>query len=60
MKLYEHGVYLINGTELVEDGSDAAAAVQSKTGEAVTKEAAAKNTIAYGILGSFRRQGHQG
>ena len=58
MKLYEHGVYLINGTELVEDGSDAAAAVQSKTGEAVTKEAAAKNTIAYGILEEHNTSGN--
>ena len=50
MKLYESGVYLVNGTELIADGSDAAAAIQHKTGTAVTKEQAAENTIAYGIL----------
>ena len=50
MKLYENGVYLVNGTELVEEGADALTAVKSKTGLAVTKEEAAQNTIAYGIL----------
>lgn len=58
MKLYENGVYLINGTELVEDGPDATAAVLSKTGNAVTKEEAAKNTIAYGILKDHNTSGN--
>ena len=31
MKLYENGVYLINGRDLVEDGKDAAEAVKNKT-----------------------------
>lgn len=42
IKLYDNGVYLKNGTEIIED-----------TGKAVTaisKEEAAKNTIAYSIL----------
>ena len=50
MKLYENGVYLVNGTELVEDNQDAVAAIKSKTGETVSKEACAKETIAYNIL----------
>ena len=50
MKLYESGVYLVNGTELIADSNDAAAEIQHKTGAAVTKEQAAQNTIAYGIL----------
>ena len=50
MKLYDNGVYLLNGTELVEDGKDAAEIIKSKTGESVSKEEAKKNTIAYGIL----------
>lgn len=50
MKLYDGGVYLVNGNELIADGSDALAAVKSKTGAAVTKEQAAASTIAYGIL----------
>ncbi len=50
MKLYENGVYLVNGNELVEDNGDAANEILSKTGQNITKEEAAKNTIAYGIL----------
>lgn len=46
MKLYDSGVYLVNGKEIMTD----AAEVQQKTGKAVTKEQAAENTIAYGIL----------
>ena len=52
MKLYEKGVYLVNGTEIVEDGPDAAAALSAKTGKAVEKAAAAKETMAWGILHS--------
>lgn len=50
MKLYDSGVYLVNGNELIADGSDALAAVKSRTGAEITKEQAAQNTIAYGIL----------
>lgn len=37
MKLYDSGVYLVNGKEIMTD----AAEVQQKTGKAVTKEQAA-------------------
>ena len=50
MKLYDSGVYLVNGTELIADGADAAAAVKSRTGADITKAQAAEGTIAYGIL----------
>ena len=50
IKLYERGAYLLNGTEIIEDVNDAQAAVAAKTGQQVTKEEAAKNTIAYSIL----------
>jgi len=50
IKLYEHGAYLLNGTEIIEDVNDVQAAVAAKTGQQVTKEEAAKNTIAYSIL----------
>ena len=50
IKLDEHGAYLLNGTEIIEDVNDAQAAVAAKTGQQVTKEEAAKNTIAYSIL----------
>ena len=57
MKLYENGVYLIGGTELVEDTPEAAAAIQAKTGKTVSREEAAKNTIAYGILADHNTSG---
>ncbi len=50
MKLYEKGVYLINGNELVEDSATALDEIAAKTGASVTKEQAAQGTIAYGIL----------
>ena len=50
MKLYDSGAYLVNGSELVADGAEALSAVAAKTGVTTTKEDAAKNTIAYGIL----------
>ena len=58
MKLYENGVYLINGTELVEAVPGAEEAVQAKTGKAISKEEAAKNTIAYGILSAHNTSGN--
>ena len=42
IKLYENGVYLLNGTEIVEDTGN----VQVP----LTKEEATQNTMAYGIL----------
>lgn len=57
MKLYDSGVYLINGTELVPDSAQAAAIIQSKTGKEVTKEQAAEGTIAYGILKEHNTSG---
>ena len=50
IELLETGAYLINGTELVADNADAAAAIKAKTGKDADKAAAKKNTIAYGIL----------
>ena len=50
IQLYKHGAYLLNGTELVEDTPEAAAILQSKLGTVPTKEEAAQNTMAYGIL----------
>lgn len=51
VKLYEKGAYLLNGTEIVADGSEQAAILASKLGDNYpSKEAAAKNTMAYSIL----------
>ena len=58
MKLYENGVYLVNGSELIEDAPSAAEEILSKTGKSITKEEAAKNTIAYGILEAHNTSGN--
>ena len=52
IELLKGGAYLVNGVDIIEDAPEAAAAVKSKTGLEVSKEAAAKQTIAYGILES--------
>jgi aconitate hydratase len=50
--LYNTGVYLLNGKEIICDGGSAAATIKSKTGKDVTKEQARKGTIAYSIIKS--------
>ena len=57
MKLYDKGAYLLNGTELVEDGRDAADIIKSRTGETITSSEAAKNTIACAILKEHNTSG---
>ncbi|EOS23625.1 aconitate hydratase 1 [Lachnospiraceae bacterium 3-1] len=58
IKLHDGGVYLVNGTSLIEDNGQAAAAILAQTGTSVTKEEAAKNTIAYGILADHNTSGN--
>ena len=53
MKLYESGVYLINGCEIVLD----AVSASQKAGFPVTKEEALKGTISYGILKAHNHSG---
>ena len=53
VKLYDGGVYLVNGREIVTD----AAALPSKCGRTVTKEEAEQGTIAYGILKAHNKSG---
>ena len=48
IQLLDTGAYLVNGTELVVDNADAAAAIKAKTGREVCKEDAAKETIEIG------------
>ena len=52
VKLYEQGVYLLNGTEIIEDHAQAGAALSAKFGTEISKEDAKKGTMAYGILTS--------
>ena len=49
IKLYDNGVYLVNGTDIVEDNGEAAAALTAKCGPAPSKQEAAKGTMAYSI-----------
>ncbi len=54
IKLYEGGAYLVNGEELVTDE----AILKSKTGKDISKEEAAKGTIAYSILQAHNKSGN--
>ena len=58
IELYDGGVYLLNGTGLVADNGEAAAAIEAKTGKKVDKKEAAKETIAYGILADHNTSGN--
>ena len=59
VKLYDGGVYLVNGTEIVEDNHDAEAILKQKMGDGVPSKAeAAKNTIAYNILQEHNTSGN--
>ena len=58
VKVLNSGAYLVNGTEVIEDSAEALSAVASKTGKTVSKEEAAKNTIAYGILEAHNTSGN--
>lgn len=58
MKLHEKGAYLVNGSQIIADGADAAAQIAQATGREVAREEAAKNTIAYGILESHNTSGN--
>ena len=50
IKLYDNGVYLLNGTEIVEDTEN--------TQVPLSKEEAAQNTMAYGILKAHNTSGN--
>ena len=54
VKLYDKGVYLLNGTEIVESCEEVAA----KTGRKVSREEAAKETMAYNILAEHNTSGN--
>ena len=54
VKLYDKGVYLLNGTEIVESCEEVAA----KTGRKVPREEAAKETMAYNILSEHNTSGN--
>ncbi|MBD5492267.1 MAG: hydratase [Lachnospiraceae bacterium] len=55
--LSEGGAYLVHGTEIIPDGADAGLQIREKTGREISREEAAKNTIAYGILAAHNTSG---
>ena len=58
IQLLEGGAYLLNGTEIVPDNAEAVQCIKAKTGVDTSKEEAAKNTIAYGILENHNTSGN--
>ncbi len=57
--LSDNGAYLINGTEMVETGTGSEQLLKSKLGDKyISKDEAAKNTIAYGILEEHNTSGN--
>ena len=58
IKLHENGVYLLNGTEIIEDNQEAAACLAAKTGKTLTAAEAATVTMAYLILKSHNTSGN--
>ena len=57
MKLYDTGVYLVDGTQIVADDHEASAKL-SALGKKADKEKAAEGTMAYGILKSHNTSGN--
>ena len=58
INLSNGGVYLLHGSEIIPDNSEAPAALKARTGREITKAEATQNTIAYGILKSHNTSGN--
>ncbi len=58
IKLYEKGAYVLNGTEIIDEQNVTSEMLAAKTGEAYSKEKAAKNTLAYSILEAHNTSGN--
>ena len=58
IELLQGGVYLLSGTDIVTESPEATAAIKARTGKEITKEEAAQNTMAYGILKSHNTSGN--
>ncbi len=59
IKLFDKGVYLVNGTNIVEEHPDFTAEIKALTGlEGIHKEAVKKGTMAYRILESHNTSGN--
>ncbi len=59
VKLYDNGVYLLNGTDIVEDNQEVTSVLKSKLGDSIPKkEEAKKHTMAYRILEAHNTSGN--
>ncbi|MDD5936627.1 MAG: hydratase [Clostridiales bacterium] len=58
IQLFEKGAYVINGSQIVEEANDSSAVMQHIAGKSLSKEEAAKQTIAYNILSSHNTSGN--
>ena len=56
IKLYDKGVYLLNGNEIIEEKD--AAAIKAKTGMEADKDTAKKGTMSYEILNKHNTSGN--
>jgi len=59
MKLYDNGVYLVNGTEIVENVQGASERIKQILGREVALDVAKKGTIASHILNAHNVSGNQ-
>ena len=58
IQLLEGGVYLVDGRELIPDDAQAAGILKDRLGVCPSREEAAKETIAYGILKDHNTSGN--
>lgn len=58
VKLYDTGVFLIDGKTIIEDNENAGRAMTEAKGKTISKEEAAKNTMAYGIFSNHNTSGN--
>lgn len=58
IRLYDGGVYLVNGTEIIPDDAQAQNEIKSKTGKEISRQEAARETIAYSILKEHNTSGN--
>lgn len=58
IKLYDTGVYLINGRNIVPDVADAASAVKQMTGREISRDQARQGTMAHSIIEQHNTSGN--
>ncbi|MDD6352082.1 MAG: hydratase [Lachnospiraceae bacterium] len=59
MKLYENGVFLVGGNQIIEDNGEAEAALLQARGKKTDRNSARKGTIAYRILQAHNTSGNE-